>query len=213
MVNLASEVVISVEKNADGDLMGKIGCHMKQDLEGFPDRAEILRIAKLKNKTLLDIGAGSLSIIAARDFNCQVTNIDISAGALREAALEVKKEGLEHKISLEREDAAELPYPDRAFNTVISYGALHHNFPDVRERIIREAYRVAEKQVIIAELTKVGFDQVHGSSGFIAVDLNWLERILNSLGEVERYSCKLMNVYMCKRRASLDCVCSHNLII
>ena len=178
---------------------------MKQDSEGFPDRAEILRIAKLKNKTLLDIGTGSLSIIAARNFNCRVTNIDISAEALREATLEVKKESLEHKISLEQEDAANLPYPDRAFHTVISYGALHHNLPDVRERIIREAYRVAEKQIIIAELTKAGFDQVHGSSGFIAVDLNWLEGILNSLGGVQRYSCKMMNVYICKRMASLDC--------
>jgi ubiquinone/menaquinone biosynthesis C-methylase UbiE len=194
-----TEVAISVKANADGDLMRRSGYHMKQDSEGFPDRAEILRIAKLKNKTLLDIGTGSLSIIAARDFNCRVTNIDISAEALREAALEIKKEGLEHKISLEQEDAADLPYPDRAFHTVISYGALHHNFPDVRERIIREAYRVAEKQIIITELTKVGFDQVHGSSGFTKVNLSWLERILNSLGEVERYSCKMMNVYMCKK--------------
>lgn len=54
----------------------------------------------------------------------------------------------------------------------ISYGALHHDFPDARERIIREAYQVAEKQVLIAELTKAGFNQLHGSSGFVAVDLN-----------------------------------------
>jgi ubiquinone/menaquinone biosynthesis C-methylase UbiE len=175
---------------------------MKQDSEGLPDRAEILQTANLENKTLLDIGTGPLSIIAAGDFNCQVTNIDISTEALRGAALEVKREGLEHKISLEQEDAADLPYPDRAFHTVISYGALHHNLPDVRERIIREAYRVAEKQIIIAELTEVGFNQLHASSGFIAVDLNWLERILNSLGEVERYLSKMMNVYICKRTAS-----------
>jgi ubiquinone/menaquinone biosynthesis C-methylase UbiE len=202
MINLASEVVTLVEVNGNGALIGGSGHHMKQDSEGLPDRAEILQIAKLENKTLLDIGTGPLSIIAARDFNCRVTNIDISAEALREAVLEVKREGLEHKISLEQEDAADLPYPDRAFHTVISYGALHHNFPDVRERIIREAYRVAEKQIIIAELTEAGFNQLHGSSGFIAVDLNWLERILSSLGEVERYSSKMMNVYICKRTAS-----------
>jgi ubiquinone/menaquinone biosynthesis C-methylase UbiE len=180
--------------------MRKSGYHIKQDSEGFPDRAEILQIAKLENNTLLDIGTGPLSIIAARDFNCRVTNIDISAEALREAAREVKREGLGHKISLEQEDAADLPYSDRAFHTVISYGALHHNLPGVRERIIREAYRVAEKQIIIAELTKAGFVKVHGSSGFTAVDLNWLEGMLNSLGNVERYSSKIMNVYICKKR-------------
>ena len=196
---LSSEVVIPVEAGLGGDLMRKSGYHIKQDLEGFPDRAETLQIAKLENKTLLDIGIGPLSIIAARDFNCRVTNIDISAEALREAAMEVKRQGLEQKISLEQEDAAYLPYPDRAFHTVISYGALHHNLPEKRERIIREAYRVAEKQIIIAELTKAGFGQVHGSSGFTVVDLNWLEGILNSLGKVERYSSKMMNVYICKK--------------
>ncbi|MCD6359127.1 MAG: class I SAM-dependent methyltransferase [Dehalococcoidia bacterium] len=181
---------------------------MKQDCESLPGRADILRMAKLKNKTLLDIGTGPLSIIAARDFNCWVTNIDISAEALRAAAMEVKREGLEHKISLEQEDAADLPYPDRAFHTVISYGALHHNSPNVRERIICEAYRVAEKQIIIAELTETGFNQIHSSSGFVAVDLDWLERILNSLGEVKQYSSKMMNVYTCKRETLLDYGCS-----
>jgi ubiquinone/menaquinone biosynthesis C-methylase UbiE len=177
---------------------------MKQDSEGLPDRAEILQIAKLKNKTLLDIGTGSLSIIAAKNFNCRVTNIDISAEALREAEMEVKREGLEHKISLEQEDAAHLPYRDWTFHTVISYGALHHNPVDMRERIIREAYRVAEKQIIIAELTKAGFGQLHGSSSFVAVDLNWLESILRSLGEVDRYSSEMMNVYICRKTASLN---------
>ena len=177
---------------------------MKQDSEGLPDRAEILQIAKLRNKTLLDIGTGSLSIIAARDFNCRVINIDISAEALKEGETEVKRQGLEHKISLEQEDAADLPYPDRTFHTVISYGALHHNPGDIRERIIHEAYRVAEKQIIIAELTEAGFNQLHGSSGFVAVDLNWLESILRSLGEVERYSSEMMNVYICRKTASLN---------
>ena len=173
---------------------------MKQDSEGLPDRAEILRIAKLKNKSLLDIGTGPLSIIAARDFNCRVTNIDISAEALREAEMEVKREGLERKISLEKEDAANLPYPDSAFHTVISYGALHHNPVDIREKVTREAYRAAEKQIIVAELNEAGFNQLHGSSDFVAVDLNWLEGVLNSLGKVERYSSKMMNVYICKKR-------------
>ena len=173
---------------------------MKQDSDGLLDRAEILRMAGLKNKSLLDIGTGPLSIIAARDFNCQVTNIDISAEALREAEMEVKREGLEHKISISKEDAANLPYRDSAFHTVISYGALHHNPPGTREKVIREACRVAEEQVIIAELTEAGFNQLHGSGDFVAVDLNWLERILNSLGKVERYSSETMSVYICKKR-------------
>ena len=172
---------------------------MKQDSNGLPDRAEILRIAELKNKSLLDIGTGPLSIIAARDFNCRVTNIDISAEALKEAEEEIKREGLERKITIEKEDASNLPYPDSAFHTVISYGALRHNPPGTREKIIREAYRAAEKQLIIAELSEDGFNQLHGFSDFVAVDLSWLERILNSLGKVERYSSEMMSVYICKK--------------
>jgi len=172
---------------------------IKQDADGFPDRAEILRIAGLENRTLLDIGTGPLSIIAAREFNCRVTNIDVSAAALREAAARVKREGRESKISLEQADAASLPYLDRAFHTVISYGALHHNPPEKRERIIREAHRVAEEQIIIAELTEAGFGYVHGSSGFKAVDLGWLEKVLDSLGRVKRYPGRMMNVYICKK--------------
>jgi ubiquinone/menaquinone biosynthesis C-methylase UbiE len=206
MLNLALDIeaLVGVSSNSD-NLTGRNGYLMKKDPEGLPDRAEILRIAKVKNKTLLDIGTGSLSIIAARDFNCLVTNIDVSAEALREAAFEVQREGLEHKISLEQENAANLPYPDQAFHTAISYGALHHNLPDVRERIIHEAYRVAERQIIIAELTEAGFNQIHGSSVFVVVNLNWLEIILNSLGKVEQYPSKMMNVYICKKTAHLFC--------
>ena len=106
---------------------------------------------------------------------------------------------------MEQENAANLPYSDQAFHTVISYGALHHNLPDERERIIHEAYRVAESQIIIAELTEAGFNQIHGSSGFIVVDFNWLEIILSSLSKVEQYPSKMMNVYICKKTAPLCC--------
>jgi cyclopropane fatty-acyl-phospholipid synthase-like methyltransferase len=50
---------------------------------------------------VLDIGAGPLAIIAARDFNCKVTNIEISEEALSEAKIDAEKEGLEEKIIFE----------------------------------------------------------------------------------------------------------------
>ncbi len=86
-----------IEAVFGGDLVRKSPYYIKQDPQGFQDRAEILRVAKLENKTVRGIGMGSLTSIAARDFNCQVTNIDISAEELKEAAVEVKKEGLEQK--------------------------------------------------------------------------------------------------------------------
>jgi len=134
---------------------------MKEGLSGLTERAEILEKGKVRNKTLLDIGTGPLAIIAARDFNCQVTNIDISEEALKDAQKEAERAGIAQKINFEKEDATNLSYQDNTFNVVISYGALHHNPPDKRERFIREAYRVAKEKVILSELTEIGFKQLH----------------------------------------------------
>ena len=168
---------------------------LKEDSEGLIERAEILRRWKVENKNLLDIGAGPLAIIAARDFNCKVTNIDISEYALREAKIDAEKEGVAERISLDKGDATSLPYPNSSFDVVISYGVLHHTDLERRKKFIQEACRVAKERVIVVELTPEGFKKFHSFSNFQAVDLEWLERELNSLGEVERYSGTLMTVY------------------
>lgn len=173
---------------------------IKEDLDGLPDRAAILERGKVRNKILLDIGTGPLAIIAARDFNCQATNIDVSEEALKEAQEEAKRAGLEQKISFEKEDAANLSYQDNTFDVVTSYGALHHNLPDKRGKLVREAYRVAKERVIISELTEVGFNQLHSFNDYVPVDLNWLEKELNSLGKVKKYPGKMMNVYFCEKK-------------
>lgn len=172
---------------------------IKENSDGLPDRAEILDRGKLKNKTLLDIGTGPLATIAAREFNCYVTNIDFSGEALKEAQKEAEREGLGQRINFEKEDATNLSYQDGTFDVVTSYGALHHSPPDKREELIRQACRVAKEKVIIAELTEVGFELFHGFSSYVPVDLNWLEKELNSLGKVEKYPGKMMNVYICEK--------------
>ncbi|HEX76302.1 MAG TPA: class I SAM-dependent methyltransferase [Dehalococcoidia bacterium] len=172
---------------------------MKENSNGLIDRAEILEKGEVKNKTLLDIGTGPLAIIAARDFNCQVTNVDFSEEALKGAQREAEAAGLGGKINFGKEDATNLPYKDNAFDVVTSYGALHHNPPDRREKLIQETYRVAKEKVIIAELTEVGFKQFHSFSDNVPVDLDWLEKELHSLGKVERYLGKMMNVYVCRK--------------
>ena len=168
---------------------------LKEDSEGLIERAEILKRWKVENKNVLDIGAGPLATIAARDFNCKVTNIDISEYVLREAQRDAEKEGVTERISFDKEDATSLSYPSRSFDVVISYGVLHHTELERRKKFIQETYRVAKEKVIIAELTPEGFKKFHSLSSFKAVDLEWLERELNSLGEVEKYSGTLMTVY------------------
>jgi ubiquinone/menaquinone biosynthesis C-methylase UbiE len=166
---------------------------LEEDAEGLIERAEILKRCKVENKTVLDIGAGPLAVIAARDFHCTVTNIDISEDALRDAKRDSEEEA--ERITFEICDATSLSYQDRSFDVVISYAVLHHIEVDKRRKFIQEVYRVAKEKCIIAEFTSEGFDKIHAVSDFKAVDLEWLERELDSLGEVDKYSGTLMNVY------------------
>jgi len=168
---------------------------LKEDSEGLIERAEILKRWEVKDKILLDIGAGPLAIIAARDFNCTVTNIDISEEALRDAKRDSANEGVAGRIRFENVDAASLPYPNGCFEVVISYGVLHHIEIEKRRRFIQEACRVARLWVIVAELTLEGFQRIHAVSNFKAVALEWLETELRSFGEVDKYVGTLMNVY------------------
>ncbi len=168
---------------------------LKEDSEGLIERAEILRRWQVENKILLDIGAGPLAIIAARDFNCMVTNIDISEDALEEAKRDAEKEGVREKIIFQKGDATTLRYPSRSFDVVISYGVLHHIEPERRRKCIREMWQVAKEKVIVIELTPEGFEKLHSGSNFKPVDLEWLERELNSFGKVGKYLGTLMTVY------------------
>jgi len=162
-------------------------------------RVEVLEKGRVRNKTLLDIGVGSLSFIAARNFNCRVTNIDVSKQALREAEKEAKREKL--NIKFECADATCLPYEDNTFDIVISYAALHHIDVAKRKDFVCETYRVAREKLIIAEYNKMGFNQVHSENNYKSVNLDWLEKELNILGDVEKYSYKLLNIYICHKEA------------
>lgn len=168
---------------------------LKEDEEGRIERAEILRRWGVRDKHLLDIGVGQLAIIAARDFNCTVTSIDVAEDKLEEAERDAETEGLAAKITVEHGDATELSYPDKSFEVVISYGALHHIAMESRKKFIQEIRRVAKEKVIVVELNAQGFKHIHEFDDFTAVDLDWLERTLKAQGDVEIYKGTLMTVY------------------
>lgn len=169
---------------------------MKETYLGDINRKKLLEIGNVRNKSLLDIGVGELAIIAAKDFNCNVTSIDTDKGKLREAKQDVIKEKLKNKIRIEREDATNLSYSDNKFDISISYGALHHTPIEKRGKFISELYRVSKEKVIIAEFNKFGFP--HSEDEYKRVDLNWLEKKLNLLSlKVDKYQGKEMNIYIC----------------
>ena len=162
------------------------------------EREEVLKIGEVEGKTLLDIGAGPLANIATRDFNCQVTNIDISERALREAKAEASAE-VRRKIRFEKEDATALSYPDNAFDIVVSYGTLHHVDAEKRGDFIEEANRVAIEKVIIVELNLAFFEEVHSKDPYQVVNLSWLEKKLSGLGKVEKYRGEERTVFIIRK--------------
>jgi ubiquinone/menaquinone biosynthesis C-methylase UbiE len=168
---------------------------MEENEKGLIARAAILKRWNVRNKHILDIGAGPLTIIAARDFNCTVTTIDVSEDALLEVKRDAESEGVGGEIFFEHEDATGLSYADGSFAVVISYGVLHHIKPENRKKLLLEACRVAKEMVIVAELNADGFKKIHEFDAFTAVDLTWLESELNALGDIDKYQGRLMNVY------------------
>jgi len=165
-------------------------------------REEVLRMGKAKGKTLLDIGVGALTLIAARDFNCKVTTIDVSEGNLKQVESEVPEE-LKEKIIFKKQDAANLPYPDNSFDIVVSYGALHHIDMDKRKDFIKEAARVAKETVIISEFNPDYFEEVHSNDPYQVVEFSWLDKELGSKGGIlEKHPGKEMSAFVLKIKSN-----------
>ncbi|MFW6040560.1 MAG: class I SAM-dependent methyltransferase [Thermoplasmatota archaeon] len=161
----------------------------------YLDRRKVFELGEVKNKNVLDIGVGKLAIIAAKDFDCRVTSIDISRSAIEEEKIRVKKENLDHVIKLEKEDATELSYSDDKFDIVISYGALHHNPPEKRERFVQEACRVAKEKVLITEFKEE--HHIHPKDVHPPVDHDWLESTLKKFGRLKIYEGEEKILYIC----------------
>jgi 2-polyprenyl-3-methyl-5-hydroxy-6-metoxy-1,4-benzoquinol methylase len=68
---------------------------------------------------LLDVacGAGQLTLPAARK-GIQITGLDLAVNAVQQARAKAADEGL--RIQVDEGDAADLPYPDRSFDVVLS---------------------------------------------------------------------------------------------
>jgi ubiquinone/menaquinone biosynthesis C-methylase UbiE len=80
----------------------------------------------------LDVGTGTALIpitLCRRAPSARVVAIDLADWMLRLATANVRREGLEGAISVERADAKALPYPDASFACVVSNTILHH-LPD-----------------------------------------------------------------------------------
>lgn len=155
------------------------------------NRREVLEIADAKDKTLLDIGTGPLTTIAAKEFNCPVTSIDVDEEKIEEEKQNAKAEGVLEKIDFQKADALNMHFPDKKFDIAISYGALHHINEDEREKFIDEAVRVS-KRTIIADFGPETFPH---DDEYKMVDFSWLEKKLSGFKH-NYYFINGVNVYI-----------------
>jgi SAM-dependent methyltransferase len=130
---------------------GKLALLVTRHAEEFVDRLPIR-----PGMQVLDVacGTGNLAIPAARK-GAQVTGVDIATNLLEQARQRASAEGLE--VRFDEGDAEDLPYPDGAFDLVMSmFGAMFAPRP---ERVSAELARVCRPggTIAMANWTPEGF--------------------------------------------------------
>jgi SAM-dependent methyltransferase len=116
----------------------------------------IERLGLEPGETLLDVacGTGNLSLPAARA-GASVTGIDIAPNLIEQAVKNAQNEGL--RIAFDVGDAERLPYPDGAFQTVVTmFGAMFAARPERASAELLRATRGGGR-IAMANWTPTGF--------------------------------------------------------
>jgi SAM-dependent methyltransferase len=130
---------------------GQVALHTVRGAEEF-----VQRIGIKPNTRILDVacGTGNTTLPAART-GAAVTGVDIAPNLLEQARKRAASEAL--KIRFDEGDAEELPYPDQAFEIVLTmFGAMFAPRPDV---VAAELMRVCRPGglIVMANWTPQGF--------------------------------------------------------
>jgi len=85
---------------------------------------KLLKEMGITEGKVLDIGCGfgEIDILLVKQSNFQILGSEISKYSIENAKENIKKAGLESKIKIEYPDVYQMPYPDRFFDVVLSFG-------------------------------------------------------------------------------------------
>lgn len=127
---LEPEVMDTVAEAVDYESMdhSTVNRVFVDDLLEFLDVPPIDRAARMP-LMVLDVGTGTAQIpieLCGRGLPVRITAVDLAAHMLQLAQRNVIRAGCSASIKLDHVDAKGLPYPDGAFDCVISNSIVHH---------------------------------------------------------------------------------------
>jgi len=106
---------------------------------------------------VLDVGTGFGMLamtLARKNPEVEIIGLDVSKQMTEAGKALVERRGLSKRVSFEKADAKEMPFPDGFFDAVISYGSLHHWVGP--ERVFDEINRVRKPtgMIYVADLRR-----------------------------------------------------------
>jgi ubiquinone/menaquinone biosynthesis C-methylase UbiE len=118
---------------------------------------ETILNAGVRSGTVLEVGTGTGRIateLARHGSHLQVVGLDLSPVMLAVARENARNAGVENRVRFLIGDAKKIPFPDAAFDAVISHNMLHH-LPEP-SKLVDEAFRVAKPNgaVLIRDLVR-----------------------------------------------------------
>lgn len=170
---------------------------------GFALTKRTAELAELKNGLkILDVssGRGTQSVFYSKEFNVEVTGVDISEEMVKTASLNAEKAGLNNKVKFQTGDSQSLPFENNVFDVVINECAV--GIPDDSQKVLNEMVRVVKPggKILIHESTwrkklsaeeKDEFSERYGTTPLEITEwLDMLEKagVKNIIYEFEQWS-------------------------
>lgn len=140
-----------------------------------------------RGQRVLDIPCGGGRVmmhLATQGY--RVSGADISEGMLKVARAKAAQLGRD--CSIDWQDAENLTYPDKNFDTIICFRLFHH-FPtaEIRQRVVRELCRVSAENVILSYFSPGSLSAFYFSLRGGNSRPNRTPKYATSLPELEEY--------------------------
>ncbi|MEW5705580.1 MAG: class I SAM-dependent methyltransferase [Actinomycetota bacterium] len=140
----------------------------------------------LEKKVVLDVGCGSGGRTAyyAERGPVKVIGIDIFDPFVNEARQYIKQKNLESLVDIEKADAADMPFDDETFDTIIFNDVFEHLArPDV---VLKECYRVLKSRGLVL-INFPPYWHPYGAHVMDIIGIPWVHRFFSEKAIVQAY--------------------------